>query len=394
MSDRFAGTFFDGISGHAHAVELRRVGLSHYALEGEGIQRGGKLADLSITPRLARVARTIEFADGARLLLADDPAIDAWFAQRGRLEATVDRLERHAHAIAAAAIVCVATLVAGAQWGLPWLADRIAEQIPPAAERSLGDQVLGSLDRLGLGASTLDADRRNVLAARFAKLAQGAPGGADYRVEFRNAPGIGANAFALPGGTVVVTDQLVNLLGDDREFDAVVAHEIGHQQHRHAIRQTLRTSFVAIVAAFFAGDVSSASAVVVAVPSFLLDNHYSRTFEEEADAYAFDLLARHDESPHWFAEAMRLLESQHPDRRRGREPAYLSSHPATFDRIDEAEAAARAFAAAHPDLCPAGVCPGEGDSDEETECEDCDDDDASSGSNDSQSLSCDKSTDI
>ena len=277
---------------------------------------------------------------------------------------------------------------------MPWLADRIAEQIPPTAERSLGDQVLGSLDRLGLGASTLDADRRNVLAARFAKLAQGAPGGADYRVEFRNAPGIGANAFALPGGTVVVTDQLVNLLGDDREFDAVVAHEIGHQQHRHAIRQTLRTSFVAIVAAFFAGDVSSASAVVVAVPSFLLDNHYSRTFEEEADAYAFDLLARHDESPHWFAEAMRLLESQHPDRRRGREPAYLSSHPATFDRIDEAEAAARAFAAAHPDLCPAGVCPGEGDSDEETECEDCDDDDASAGSNDSQSLSCDKSTDI
>ena len=100
------------------------------------------------------------------------------------------------------------------------------------------------------------------------------------------------------------------LLDDDREFDAVVAHEIGHQQHRHALRQTLRGSAVAIVAAFFAGDVSSASTVVVAVPTFLLDEPlFARVSRTRPIDYAFDLLARHGESPHWFAEAMRKLEA-------------------------------------------------------------------------------------
>ena len=77
MSERFAGIWYDGVDARTYAVELRRVGASHYALEGDGISRSGTVASLAITPRLARVARTIEFADGARLLLAHDAPIDA-----------------------------------------------------------------------------------------------------------------------------------------------------------------------------------------------------------------------------------------------------------------------------------------------------------------------------
>jgi Zn-dependent protease with chaperone function len=373
MSDSFAGTYYDGIDGRAHATELRRVGGAHYALEGEGVARSGSIASLRITPRLARVARTIEFGDGARLLLAHDVPIDAWFPKAGRFEAIVDRLERHAYAIAVAVFVCVTTLVVGALWGVPKAADAVAFRVPPEAERALGDEVLEQLDRFGLEETTLAADRRAVLVARFDALADGA----GYRVEFRSAPGIGANAFAIPGGTVIVTDQLVAALDDDREFDAVVAHEIGHQHRRHALRQTLRGSAVAIVAAFFAGDVSSAGAIVVAVPTFLLTSHYSREFEDEADRYAFELLSQHEESPHWFAAAMRRLEAAHPAHRRGLS-SYVSTHPDTSERIDAADEAASAFAAAHPDLCPNGICPGEeaDDDADDSDCEDCDDDEA------------------
>ena len=357
MSEAFPGTFYDGTSGVAHAATLRRIGGAHFALEGAGIARSGDVASLSVTPRLARIARAVEFPDGARLLIAHDADIDAWFPRPGRLEALVDRMERHAHVVALAMVVCAAALVVGATWGLPWLADRIVETMPPDVERALGEEVLGSLDALGLKPSGLDADRRAALSARFARLAHAA--GGDYRLEFRDAPAIGPNAFAVPGGTIVVSDQLVGVLGDDREFDAVVAHEIGHQRHRHALRQALRGSLVAIAAALFTGDVSSAGAVVVAVPTFLLDNHYSRGFEDEADREAFELLARANESPHWFAAAITEIESKQPD---NEEPmAYLSSHPSAAERIGHAEAAAVAFAAAHPDLCPNGVCPGEGD---------------------------------
>ena len=369
MSDAFEGIWFDGQRGHAHAEVLRRVGAQHYSLDGDGLARSGTLADLALTPRLARIARTLEFPDGARLLLDADAAIDAWFPDRGRIERLVDRLERHAQAVAVSIVVCIASIAAGAIWGVPWLADRIATAIPISAERALGDQVLAGLDRFGLEQSGLTPQRRAELAVRFAGLADSA----DQRLEFRAAADIGANAFALPGGTVVVTDELVELIHDDREFDAVVAHELGHQQHRHALRQTLRGSFVAIVAALFAGDVSSAGAVVVAIPTFLLDSHYSRGFEEDADRHAFELLARHEESPYWFAEAMRTLQQESS----GDEGyAYLSSHPPTAERIAAAEAAAQAFAAAHPALCPDGVCPGEGGDEEALECDDCAADDA------------------
>ena len=387
MSDSFAGTYYDGVIGRAHAVELRRVGRSHYVLAGEGIERGGSIASLRVTPRLGRVARTIEFGGGARLLLAHDVPIDPWFPRAGRLEALVDRLERHAHAIAAAVFVCVTALAAGAFWGIPKAADAVAFRVPPEAERALGDEVLERLDQFGLKPTTLDADRRAALAARFDALAGKEAG--RYRVEFRSAPGVGANAFAIPGGTVVVTDQLVAALDDDREFDAVVAHEIGHQLRRHTLRQTLRGSAVAIVAAFFAGDVSSAGAIVIAVPTFLLTSHYSRAFEDEADRYAFDLLSQHEESPHWFAEAMRRLEAAHGahgTHRRG-VSSYVSTHPDTADRIDAADAAAESFAKAHPDLCPNGVCPGE-ESEESDDCEDCDADEETTAA--SARLDCGK----
>jgi len=351
-----AGTYFDGRDGRAHAVVLRRIGSAHFLMQGDGLQRSGALRSVVLTPRLARIVRTLEFADGARLQLPDDAPIDAWFARQDRLQALVDRLERHAHAVAAAILVCAGSLAFGAIWGVPWIADRIATHIPAGVEHALGEQVLASLDRFGVKASALEPARRDELAARFGMLARGLDGAADYRVEFRDAPGIGANAFALPGGTIVVTDQLMALFCDDREFDAVVAHEIGHEQHHHTLRQTLRGSMIAIVAALFAGDVSSAGAVVVAVPTFLLDSHYSREFEDEADHFALDLLVKHEETPYWFAAAMRSLQAKHPDTG---ELAYLASHPPTPQRIALADEAASAYAKQRPLSCPNGVCEGE-----------------------------------
>jgi Zn-dependent protease with chaperone function len=356
VHERIEGTYFDGRDGRAHAVALRRVGSAHFVIEGDGLRRGGALRSVALTPRLARIARTLEFADGARLQLPGDAPIDAWFARQDRLQALVDRLERHAHAVAAAILICVGTLAFGAIWGVPLLADRIASHIPTGVEHALGEQVLASLDRFGVKASGLDQARQDELAARFAKLSEGLDGAADYHVEFRDAPGIGANAFALPGGTIVVTDQLIALFCDDREFDAVVAHEMGHEQNHHTLRQTLRGSMIAIVAASFAGDVSSAGAVVVAVPTFLLDSHYSREFEDEADHFALDLLVKHEETPYWFAAAMRSLQGKHPE---SGGLAYLASHPPTPQRIELADEAAEAYAKQRPLSCPNGVCEGE-----------------------------------
>ncbi len=369
------GSYFDGRDGRRHAVDVD-VAHGRLRVRGDGVERDEALEALTITPRLARTLRTIVFPDAARLQVPNAACLEAWFPHRNRLEALVDRLERYYQAVALAIVVCLGALVAGYLWGIPWLADRIATHLPARVEAALGDQVLALLDRTDLDVSALEPERQTDLSDRFATLAAGLPDDAHYRVVFRSAPSIGPNAFALPGGTVVVTDELVELFADDRQLDAVVAHELGHQVGRHALRQTLRGSFIAIAAAFFAGDVSSASAVVVAVPTVLLQNRYSRQFEDEADRFAYAHLAAHARSPSWLGSALGQLDADLPD---DASLAWMSSHPATAARIAAADAAGADFIARRPELAdeePAVVL---ADEDEEAGggpwCSCCDDTD-------------------
>ncbi len=373
-----AARLFDGATSREHAVVLSLDAGGRLRVDGDGIARDESLRDLRITSRLARTPRTIVFPDGARALVDDAPALDAWFPTEDRLQRLVDRLEGHAYAVAVSLVICVVSLFAAFTWGVPWLADRITDQMPPTVEAALGNQVLDQLDRFfGFRPTQLEQARRDELSARFAKLAATMPGGQGYRLEFRHAEAIGANALAIPGGTVVVTDDLVNALQDDREFDAIMAHELGHQEHRHALRQALRSSFVAVAAGLFAGDVSSAGTIVVAVPTMLVQSHYSRGFEDEADRFAFERLAAAGESPAWFAEAMRRLIDEH-DLDDG-DVSWASTHPATTERIAAAVDAGAAFLEAHPerakdspgyDACAAeGICP-----EESLDEDDCDED--------------------
>lgn len=377
----FKAHYFDGQSSRLHEVEVQRLDVQTIRVVGDGIERSDAASSLHISPRLARITRTIEFSDGARILASDHPLLDQWFPQEDRLQRMVDRLERHAHAVAASIVLCLVVGIATFVWGVPWMADRIARQVPPGIEEKLGSEVLGQLDEyFGFASSGISQARRDELSARFDILRAGMPDAHDYQLVFRDAASVGPNALAIPGGTIVVTDQLTGLFDDDREFDAVVAHELGHQQHRHALRQTLRSSFVLVIAALFTGDVSSASAIVVGVPTFLLQSHYSRGFEEEADAFAFTTLAAHNTSPAWFAEAMRKLDDFHHGSDQDEGVAYLSSHPSSFARIAAAEAEGETFIAAHPELiretpgydacADEGVC---ADEDEDSEAGDCDD---------------------
>jgi predicted Zn-dependent protease len=84
--------------------------------------------------------------------------------------------------------------------------------------------------------------------------------------------------------------------------------------------------------------------VVVAIPTFLLQNHYTRAFEADADDYAFHALAANGISPQVFADVMRKFETAHPELK-DRSMAYASTHPPTQERIRRAEEAARKF---HP----------------------------------------------
>ena len=86
---------------------------------------------------------------------------------------------------------------------------------------------------------------------------------------------MGANAFALPNGTIVVTDDLVKLAEHDDELVAVLAHEIGHVVSRHALRRVLQDSGVMLLVAGITGDIVSISSLAAALPTLLIEAKYS-----------------------------------------------------------------------------------------------------------------------
>lgn len=333
------GLYYDGEHARATAVAWS-VGDGLLRIEGEGVLREEPVAGLRGTTRLGQVRRAIFLPDGAQLHSDDQDAVDALFPRRG-IETVVDRLERHPAAVAASLLVTVLGGVLFVAFGLPWLADRVARAVPPAVERPMGEQVLSALDALALSPSMLSPAEQARWREAFDRFMAPRADAAQFRLEFRDLADGAPNAFAVPGGTIVFTDGLLRGVTHEEEFFAVLAHELGHHADRHVLRGVLQQSALAVLLAVLTGDVGSATGVTVAVPSFLLENHYSREFEREADAFAFRELAARGISPAWFAVAMAGLDAA-SGAERDDEPSedYASSHPTTDERLAAARAAA------------------------------------------------------
>lgn len=177
---------------------------------------------------------------------------------------------------------------------------------------------------------------RNYLSEKFKLMKSGMSMSSHMELVFRDSPFLGPNALALPGGTIIVTDQLMELASTESEILTVIAHEIGHVELRHSLRQVLQSSAVGIAAATITGDAATLSAAVAGLPAVLVQTSYSRKFESEADAFAFKLLEQHNISPAIFASFMEKLEKARPERGL----SFMSTHPLSSERIEKARMAA------------------------------------------------------
>jgi predicted Zn-dependent protease len=169
------------------------------------------------------------------------------------------------------------------------------------------------------------------LRARFAAMTEPLADGHTFRLEFRRSGRIGPNAFALPSGIIVVTDELVMLAEHENEIVAVLAHEIGHVRHRHGLRTLLQNSAVALLIASVTGDLASVTALSAALPTLLVEAKYSRAFETEADRFALEYLREHRIPPAHFADMLSRLDVAIGRKREVHD--YLASHPVTSERI-------------------------------------------------------------
>jgi Zn-dependent protease with chaperone function len=335
---RFSATYYDGESTRAQAVEIVLDEACVLHVNGLAAPVSYPLSAIQVSPRLGNTVRSIAFPNGARAESDDQAALDAITpkSHEGRLLSWVHQLESRWHWAVGATVVLAITVAGGVHWGIPFLAKHLAEALPDALAYDLGKSTLGILDRAVLKPSSLPEQRMAALRQEFAGMARAYPK-LPLSLKFRS--GMGANAFALPDGTVVVTDGLCELAKDDQQVMAVLAHEIGHIHYRHSLRIALESSSVAILVSTYFGDVAQVTTLSASLPAAYAQAHYSREHETEADSFALAYLERSGIDPHHFADILRALQAEHGKEDEGA-VAYLASHPPTSERIRRFESGA------------------------------------------------------
>jgi predicted Zn-dependent protease len=320
--------YFDGKDSRRHPVSVMITG-GRLKVIGRDVNEEFDARGVRRSLRIADTPRWLYLPGGGACVTSDNEAVDRMTRDR-RYELVLHRWESHpGYAVLAIALV-VAALWLLVDRVLPVAVEAIAERIPIEAEAALGRETLAGMERYVLRPTQLSAKRQARLRARFDAVARAGPEPAAYRLEFRSSPVIGANAFALPSGIIVMTDELVKLARNDLEIIGVLAHELGHVRHRHTMRRLLESSATALIIAGVTGDIASTTSLAAAAPTLLLQTKYSRDHEREADAYAIEMMRKGGIDPRHFAAILTRLEGEAP--RRGGMPAFLSSHPQTEER--------------------------------------------------------------
>jgi Zn-dependent protease with chaperone function len=340
MSESWAATRFDGRSASGDVVLLRIVGdtleiMSRNTLELVPLAQVAVGEAFEHAPRMLGLpgGRTLEVPDAQR-------SLPAALAAAGKRPSWIVRAQR----AWPAAVIALGMLVAAGLWtyvvGLPIAARHVAHALPADFERRIGENVLELLDANRLEASHLAPERRARIEDRFQKAAALAAPGVEVRVEFRAGP---VNAFALPGGIIVVFDELVERAGDDDRVLGVLGHELGHVVHRHSTRQLLQSLGLAAIAGLVWGDFSS---IASNVPLILGVMRYGRAFEHEADDFAVAFLRANNLSPRPLYEFFLRIQGLEERRRPGQIPDFLSTHPDPYTRVERMRREVEAYEAA------------------------------------------------
>jgi Zn-dependent protease with chaperone function len=332
--------WYDGHSPRAHAVLVRLDGDVLVIEPREstiGVQRH-PIAGVRWPERRTHGQRQTDLPDGGLLQHADAAEWDAWWAEQGLDESFVVGWQQSWRGVLVALLATVLVLAATWTWGVPWASARIAQHMPEAIEQRIGQESLAQLERLFLAPSQLPAAQQAALQARWQAMVQRAHPAGDapaHTLSFRASARLGPNALALPGGQIVVTDQLVVLLQDRPEvLMGVIGHELGHVRHRDGMDMLVRSTFISALVGVVFGDMGG---FVAAVPAALLTQAYSRDAERRADLRAAELLHANGVSPAVMITLFERLRARQPRSGEGEEqellPIAIGSHPADAERV-------------------------------------------------------------
>lgn len=224
-------------------------------------------------------------------------------------------------------VILVVILLAGVYWGIstivPWAGLKL---IKPSTEIALGEKIHQSM----MQGETIDHHRTKLLQ----EFAQSMQLSSTYPIKLTVVKNKEVNAYAIPGGNIVVYSGILKAMKSPDELAALLGHETAHINERHSLRSILRSAATGLIVSVVLNDISGIFSIVVENAEGLRSMHFSRGIEKNADEEGMKILVKNNIHPLAMKKLMQRLKENSPEI-----PAMLSfmqSHPATDERIKHA----------------------------------------------------------
>jgi predicted Zn-dependent protease len=206
---------------------------------------------------------------------------------------------------------------------LPWLADRAAMNFPKEQEIALGAE----LKKQYLLSERIDTQKTRLLNEFASKLDLGNDFPADYTVVDADI----VNAYALPGGPIVVYAGIIRKMESPEELAGILAHERSHVLRHHSTRSVFQNLSGVLLINLVLGDASSFINLIAQNGQQIQQLSYSRELELEADREGLQLLLKNKVNPKGM---LSLLEKLKQENTGSIVPEFLSTHPLPDSRIE------------------------------------------------------------
>ncbi len=289
-------------------------------------------ANTDISDRVGSIPRRLTFGDQTNFQTSDNDAIDRLVAsQKGSRAGWVHRAEGFHPRLLLFVVLTIVFAFSIYRFAVPALVEVAVLVTPPVVPELMSKGTLQTLDTTVFSASTLPDDQKSKLQDGFGKIAAKSDRGAGgFDLQFREGGVIGPNAFALPDGTVIITDELIKLAdGDTEMLLGVLAHEIGHVELKHSLRQLYRAAGVTGLIMLIGGDIGDSTHDILVQGGGLLALSYSRAYESAADRHSVELMLKAGYDPTAISRFFAMAEDKLNDHS---STSILETHPGTPER--------------------------------------------------------------
>jgi Zn-dependent protease with chaperone function len=323
----YSGRYFDGVSTRAIPVEVY-VGSGKLTIACPGVWEQAVAWDLHALYDIEQVKTKCIIKQGGLhnlqiLEVSETSFIQELQFKNPDLKKIRKQSSPFVYLIASMAALFVLSLVLIYFFAVPWIDEKAAGVFPREAETRMGKTMLENFlknEKVNAGATALlnDFDAHMKVPT-------------DYPIHITVVNSATKNAFALPGGEIVVYSGMLNSMNTYPELIALLGHETGHIQYRHSLKLMIKNiSLVFIVRSFFDGYNDLAGLLASRAAAFQ-QLSYSREAEEDADRFGYNTMKLNRTDPRGMVA---LFDHLKQDNDAGNNiPEFLLTHPKIENRI-------------------------------------------------------------